>query len=203
MSETTFRPMTERDISAALAIIADHDEDDFEWATQTYQQSLEGQFVLECDGSIAGVTGASPIPDTDRAWGISWTYLQSGVRGRGLGRTLLENLIAELRRNRVRKAFVNTSDYYDPEDGDIYRNAREAYRAVGFEEELRHANFYEKGEAQISYGMRLEAPGPPVNRQLNNKQIRLTDVDEIPECDGAFWLSWNLTTKAHNQPTSE
>ena len=192
MAETIFRPMKPADVSSALAIIGDHDEDDFEWAQLTYEKGLAGQFVLEVDAQVVGVTGANPLPETDRAWGISWTYLQRSIRGRGLGRMLLENLVSELQRQGARKAFVNTSDYFDPEDGDIYQNAREAYRAVGFAEELRHADYYDKGEAQISYGMRLEPQAPGVVRELNSQMIRLTDVDEIPECDGAYWLSWEL-----------
>lgn len=192
MEEPIFRPMMPGDVGAALAIIADHDEDDFEWAQRTYEQDLADQFVLEIDAQVVGVTGATPIPDTDRAWGISWTYLKRSSRGRGLGRVLLESLMDDLRQQGARKAFVNTSDYIDPEDGDIYRNAREAYRAVGFVEEMRHADYYEKGESQITYAARLEPLAPGTGRELNRQKIRLTDVDEIPECEGAYWLSWEL-----------
>lgn len=184
--------MVPGDVSTALAIIADHDEDDHAWAQQTYSEGLAGQFILALDGQVVGVTGANPIPETDRAWGISWTYLQRSIRGRGLGRTMLESLVSEMRRQGARKAFVDTSDYFDPEDGDIYRDAREAYRAVGFSEELRHADFYDKGEAQITYGLRLEEMAPGALRELNSRLIRLTDVDEVPECEGAFWLSWEM-----------
>ena len=192
MSEPIFRPMSSADIAPALEIIADHDEDDFEWAQRTYERGLANQFVMEIDAQLVGVTGAEPIPDTDRAWGISWTYLNRNSRGRGLGRTLLESLMDELRHMGARKAFVNTSDYIDPEDGDIYRNAREAYRAVGFAEEMRHANYYERGESQITYGVRLEPLATGTGRELNRQRISLTDVDEIPECDGAYWLSWEF-----------
>ncbi len=192
MSEPIFRPMSQSDTRKALSIINDHDEDDFEWAKKTYDESLVGQYVLELDSRIIGVTGASPIDGTDRAYGISWTYLERNFIGRGYGRTLLENLIDRIRSAGARKAFVNTSDYYDPEDGDIYRDAREAYRAVGFLEEMRHADYYAKGENQISLGMRLEDRGPDTPHALNSKKIRLTDVDEISECDGAYWLAWEL-----------
>ena len=192
MSEPIFRPMTPSDTSTALSIINDHDEDDFEWAKITYQQSLAGQYILELDSRVVGVTGATPIEGTDRAYGISWTYLERSFIGRGHGRTMLERLIDQIRAEGARKAFVNTSDYYDPEDGDIYRDAREAYRAVGFVEEMRHADYYDRKENQVTYGMRLEPRGPDVKREPILKNIRLTDVDEIPECDGAYWLAWEL-----------
>ena len=193
MAEPIFRPMTPADVASALAIVGDHDEDDFEWAQRTYEQhGLAHQFVLEFDAEVVGVTGAEPIPDTDRAWGISWTYLKRSIRGRGHGRMLLESLIEELRYQGARKAFVNTSDYFDPDDGDIYKDARAAYRAVGFAEEMRNADYYDAGEAQITYGVRLEPQARGIAGELNRQKIRLTDVDEIPECDGAYWLSWEL-----------
>ena len=62
MSEPLFRPMTSNDIEEALAIIHDHDEDDYAWATVTYESSLMGQYVLELDSQVIGVTGAVSIP---------------------------------------------------------------------------------------------------------------------------------------------
>jgi len=150
------------------------------------------QYALELDSRVIGVTGASLADGTDRTFGISWTYLERKFTGRGFGGLMLEKLIDAMRAQGGRKAFVNTSDYYDPEDGDVYRDAREAYKSVGFVEEMRHANYYEKGEAQISYGMRLEPQEADPVREFNQKKIRLTDVDEIPECDGAYWLAWEL-----------
>jgi len=188
---TVFREMQADDIRSALAIIEDHDEDDFAWASETYNQSLFGQFVLEQNGQVVGVTGATPLEGTDGSWAISWTYLQTELRGQGFGRMLLDGLMEQLKTSDCRKVFVNTSDYVDPEDGDIYRDAREAYQAVGFEEEMRHAHYYDVGESQISYGKRV-IKHDPVPHQPNSRKIRLTDIDEIPECDGAYWLAWEL-----------
>ena len=184
--------MTPNDISEALTIINAHDEDDFAWAKTTYAESLDGQYVLELNSRLIGVTGAVPVEGTDRTYGISWTYLTKEFIGRGYGRILLDNIIEQIRNEGCRKVFVNTSDYFDPDDGDIYRDARETYRAVGFIEEMKHADYYDKNEAQISYGMRLEPRGPDTPHDMNTKQIRLTDVDEIPECNGAYWLAWEL-----------
>ncbi len=192
MSEPTFRPMTPSDTNAALAIINDHDEDDFEWAQKTYAEGLWGQYVLELDSRVIGVTGAELIEGTDQSYGISWTYLERSFIGRGHGKTMLEKLIARIKEVGGRKAFVNTSDYYDPEDGDVYRDARKTYQAVGFVEEMRHARYYDESESQITYGLRLRDGGPDGQREPNRMKIRLTDVDEIPECDGAYWLAWEL-----------
>lgn len=186
-----FRAMTGADVPAALAIIEEHDEDDYEWAKSTYSNSLEGQFVLTKDGRMLGVTGAKEIPATDRAYSISWTYLQTQFIGHGYGRMLLDSIIDYIRSRGGRKVFVNTSDYVDPEDGDIYRDAREAYRAAGFIEEMRQNDYYARSESQISLGLRLE----PCNEETTppeTREIRLTDIDEIDECDGAYYLAWEL-----------
>ena len=198
MSDPVFRPMSQRDVSAVLEIIEDHDEDDFEYAQKTYENSLMGQFVLELDSNIIGVTGANPIEGTDRSYVISWTYLRRNFIGRGQGRLMMSQLIDQIRHEGGRKLFVSTSDYVDPEDGDIYRDAREAYRAIGFEEELRHLNYYDLGENQICYGLRLQNEFDPAPVESNDMNIRLTDIDEIDECDGAYWLAWELDDEGTN-----
>lgn len=187
-----FRPMTQVDTEAVLRIIAEHDEDDYENAIETYQQSLIGQWVLTQNGMVIGATGAKEIPHTEGSFGVSWTYLKRGMIGRGFGRLMLEELLDWIRRRDGRKVFVTTSDYYDQARGDIYRDAMEAYRAVGFEEELRHRDFYAPGESMITMGLHL---GTPMTKEviMNDAEIGLTDVDEIDECDDAYWLAWEET----------
>lgn len=192
MAESIFRPMSQRDVATALAIIEDHDEDDFECAEATYGKSLAGQYVLEHNSKVIGVTGANQIEGTDRSFVISWTYLQRNFIGRGQGRLMMESLIERITAQDARKLFVSTSDYIDPELGDIYRDAREAYRAIGFSEELRHQDYYDRGEAQLCYGLRIQNDFDETPTETNEKRIRLTDIDEIDECDGAYWLAWEL-----------
>ena len=188
---TTLREMQPNDVRAALEIIEQHDEDDFAWASEFYHNTLFGQFVMTKNDQVIGVTGANPVEETDGSWMISWTYLKRDLMGHGYGRAMLEGMLAELRAGDCRKVFVNTSDYIDPEDGDIYRDAREAYRAVGFQEEMRHNHYYDANESLISFGLRL-IPPDPVPHSPNVGRIRLTDIDEIDECEGAYWLAWEL-----------
>jgi hypothetical protein len=49
--------------------------------------------------------------------------------------------------------------------------------------------------------MRIEERGPDVPHAPNTQQIRLTDVDEIPECEGAYWLAWELDDEG-TEPSS-
>ncbi len=184
------RHMQPNDVTRVIAIIDQHDDDDAAWAQQTYSESLDGHFVMTMRDEVVGVTGGTPIEGADRAYNVSWTYLDKKLIGQGYGRALIEHLMEYLRSLGARKVFVSTSDYMD-NGRDVYRDAREAYRAAGFQEELRHANYYALGESMIVYGMRLEPTGP-ASTEKNHNKIVLTDIDEIPECDGAYWLAWEL-----------
>lgn len=185
-----FLPMQIDDVRDALQIIFDHDEDDGEEAAVTYRQDLEGQYVLKENDRIVGITGAKSIEGTYHSYGISWTYLERESRHRGYGRLMLESLLNIIESEGGRRVFVNTSDYVDPDEGDIYRDAREAYQAVGFIEELRHNDFYDEGEAQITYGKRLRDRAEIDELPEDDIPIRLLSIDVIPECEGAYWVAW-------------
>ena len=46
----------------------------------------------------------------------------------------------------------------------------------------------------LVYGLRL-SPREVVNVILNLDDIKLTDVDEIPETNDAYWLAWELVSQ--------
>jgi N-acetylglutamate synthase-like GNAT family acetyltransferase len=188
------RPMTVRDIPIALSIIREYDEDDADEAQETYGNSINDQYCMCENGTAIGVVGAKPIPETDGSFGLSWTYLHPQHRRSGKGNRMLTWMIEIMKERDGRKAFVHASDYIDPDQGDVYRDARDAYQQVGFIQEVRQNDYYAPGEAMLIYGLRLveKEPSPIV---LNMEDIRLTDVDEIPETDGAYWLAWELVSQ--------
>lgn len=185
------RPMAPNDIQVALRIINDYDEDDAEEAQETYARGLDGQFCLCENRAVIGVVGGKHIPDTDGSFGLSWTYLQRDHRRSGKGTQMLNWMIEIMKEQDARKVFVHASDYIDPTQGDIYRDARDTYLQVGFTQEIRQPDYYAPGESMLVYGMRL-APREVVNVVLNLDDIKLTDVDEIPETYDAYWLAWEL-----------
>ncbi|GAB4134831.1 MAG: hypothetical protein Tsb009_00330 [Planctomycetaceae bacterium] len=190
-----FRPMSSQDVSTVLEIIRKHDEDDFEEAQETYQYGLDGQYVLTVDGWVVGATGAQPEEEADRTWWLSWTYLDPEHQGTGLGAVMLVKMIERLRNERARKLFVSTSNYVDLDRGEIYRDALEAYQRLGFEEELRHAHYYERNESQIILGLRLDPP--PQNLSLPEPDQRAAVIlgyDEIPETDDAYVADWEFVS---------
>ena len=188
------RPMMASDVQTALHIIQDYDQDDAAEAHGTYQRGIEGQFCLCENGAVIGVVGAKHIPDTDGSFGLSWTYLQRDHRRSGKGARMLNWMIEIMKEQDARKAFVHASDYMDPTEGDIYRDARETYVQVGFTQEVRQPDYYALGESMLVYGLRL-SPREVVNVILNLDDIKLTDVDEIPETNDAYWLAWELVSQ--------
>lgn len=189
-----FRPMQSNDVKRVLEIIRQHDEDDFEEARKSYSQGIEGQFVLTVDNKIVGATGAEPDEETDQTWWLSWTYLDAERQGTGLGAVMIVKMLEELRERGARKVFVSTSDYVDLARGEVYRDAMLAYKRLGFVEELRHANYYERNEAQIVLGYRV-GPDPLNVRQAepDPRAAILLGYDEIPETDSAFFVDWEFT----------
>ena len=87
------RPMASNDIQMALRIIQDYDEDDAAEAQETYSRGIDGQFCLCENRSVIGVVGGKHIPDTDGAFGLSWTYLQRDHRRSGKGTQMLNWMI--------------------------------------------------------------------------------------------------------------
>jgi GNAT superfamily N-acetyltransferase len=182
------------DVRPVLQIIAQVDEDDWENAQETYRSSLDGHFVLTKNGEVIGVTGAFEDDGADRTWWLSWTYMDEAHRGTGLGTQMLEALLRELRQWDARKVFVRTSDYVDIEDGRIYEDALEAYQRVGFVEELRHRDYYDRNETLITLGLRLQPAGDvDVFPHPHEQSACPTEYHEIPECDGAYFIDWDFT----------
>jgi N-acetylglutamate synthase-like GNAT family acetyltransferase len=187
----SLRPMNRGDIATVLRIIEDYDEDDCEEARETYAAGLDGQYCLCMQATVIGVVGAKHIQGTDGSFGLSWTYIERAQRRSGKGSQMLQWIIEIMKEQDGRKVFVQTSDYIDPEEGDVYRDARESYMQAGFIQELKQPGYYADNESLIVYGMRL-CPRETTDVVLKLGEVRLTDVDEIPETDGAYWLAWEM-----------
>jgi predicted GNAT family acetyltransferase len=140
---------------------------------------------------VFGVTGGRYIDGTDQTFALSWTYLHPEHRGQGLGKLMVERILAELQQQGARKVFANTSDYVNEKCVDVYRAARELYVAVGFQEELRHPHYFDRHETLVALGYRLR-PHAPEQIEFDERGIVVTDVDEIPETDDAYYINWEF-----------
>ncbi len=190
-SDCNFRPMKRRHIDAVLKIIEAHDEDDFEYARDSYEHSgRSGQYVLMYEDAVIGVTGHRRAPDTDNTFWLSWTYLDADYRGRKLGKLMLEKLFDILKQKEARKLFVSTSDYIDPQRGSIYLDAINLYKSVGFKEEVVHPDYYNPGESQLIYGLELQPVQPATKRANNKRGIVLEELFEIGETENVYAADW-------------
>jgi len=56
---------------------------------------------------------------------------------------------------------------------------------------VRQPDFYAPGESMLVYGLRL-VPREAREVPLQLDDVKITDVDEIPETNNAYWLAWEL-----------
>jgi ribosomal protein S18 acetylase RimI-like enzyme len=185
------RPMKTADIDDVLEIVFDHDEDDGDWARESYsQRGVADQYVLTREAEIAGVTGFRPAQETEHAYWLTWTYVAETHQGQKMGTRMLYHLFEVLKKKRGRKIFVSLSDYVDPEKGPIYKKAIKLYKSAGFKEELVHRDYYGPGESEMIYGcalvptMSVRAPKP------DKRGIVLTDIFKIDETDAVYAVDW-------------
>jgi len=198
---SNLRPMYMSDLPQVLKIIDAHDDDDAESAEADYQKNgFDNQFVLEAAGKVVGVTGYREVAATDNTYWLSWTYLDESMRGQGLGKGMLTELLDILRKANGRKIFVKVSNYEDPEDGKVYEKALNVYQSIGFEAELTGEDFYDDGEDQLILGLVLRADESEVSEedlaiQDEKPAIRFDGLYEIGDSDGAYTFSWTVKEK--------
>lgn len=187
------RPMLDADVDAAIDLIYSYDEDDAEDAQHFYitLHGIHGQFVLEKEGELIGVTGFDAPIGCEQSYWVTWTYVYAEHANQGIGRKMLTELFDYIQQQGGRKLFVKVSDYVDPEDGAIYAAALHLYESMGFSIEVRHDDFYDVGEAQIILGMRLQEE--PDDSTVAQQQVvfYFNEIFEIGETEGSWSFGWH------------
>jgi GNAT superfamily N-acetyltransferase len=186
------------DLPQVLSIIEDVDEDDAESAEADYQQEgLDNQFVLEVDDKVVGVSGYREVSGTDNTYWLSWTYLQESMRGQGLGKDMLAEVLTKLRDLNARKLFVKISSYEDPLEGRVYERALKMYQSGGFETEVVSESFYDDGEDQLILGLTLQVDDDSASEDESKVEeekpvIRFNGLHEIADTEGAYTFDWEV-----------
>jgi len=190
-SKPKLSQMQPQHIPAALEIISAHDEDDAECAEQSYAESLTGQYIYHQGSTILGITGYDVAGDIAT---ISWTYIAEPHRKQGHGTAMLEQLIKSLKKRKLRKVYVHTSDYRDsPWTPMRYAEAIALYKKLGFKQEAYHPHYYEKDEGLMIFGMRIGEP-PLIGKhpaRANADGIEITDVFLLEESETVYALDWD------------
>ncbi len=185
-SQYKFRAMKKKDIPAVLDIIFATDDDDAEWAEETYQQGVAGHCVLCDKNTVIGVTGAQIAEGTDRCVWLSWTYLHPSAQGGGAGAYMLEELFASLQKSKVRKIFASASTY------PVYEQAIRLYKRVGFSQEVLHKDFYAPGEDQIVFGKRLNHERQDKIIEPERGDISLLGFFPLDEAEDVVAVDWDF-----------
>lgn len=132
---------------------------DTEYAVRYYRDFFDNRhccpldevFVGAVNGKVVGVTGYCPdIDETNGIYWLNWFYVHRAHRMHGYGEQLLDHVIEALKIKKTRKLYVDTTSYR------FYKKAKALYEKKGFTHEGTLEDYYEKGEHQIIFGMRLK-----------------------------------------------
>ncbi|MGD2154097.1 MAG: GNAT family N-acetyltransferase [Gemmatimonadales bacterium] len=101
-------------------------------------------------GELAGFAFFGPTPCTVGTWDLYWIVVHPQAQGRGAGRGLLERAEAQMCDAGGRMCVIETSSRDD------YEATRRFYRACGYEEVARIADFYDAGDDRVTYAKQFE-----------------------------------------------
>ena len=113
--------------------------------------SLKGDtvYVAVLNNKIIGITGYSiDRYETDNYW-LSWFYIHKQYSRKGYGKQLIDFIIRELKKKRIKRLFVNTSSY------PFYEGALHFYLKCGFKIEATIKDYYWKDVDQIILSKKL------------------------------------------------
>jgi len=103
-------------------------------------------FVFADEGDrTVGYACFGPIACTKASFDLYWIAVHADGRGKGLGTLLLEESERLIRAAGGRRIYVETSSR------PLYEPTRAFYRARGYREEARLAEFYGPGDAKVIY----------------------------------------------------
>jgi len=105
--------------------------------------------LAEKGGDLAGYTCFGPIACTSASYDLFWIAVNHKLRGRGLGRVLLERTEAAIARLGGRQVYIETSNR------DQYKSTRAFYLKCGYQQEALLNDFYGPGDDKIVYVKRL------------------------------------------------
>ncbi len=147
-----------RDIVASTGFFYDHE---IAVAVELAQESLskgpersEYHFLLADPVDAPGIAVAyacfGPIACTVGSWDLYWIAAHSKHRGNGLGKLLLRSAEYCIAAMNGRRIYIETSSR------PLYEPTRAFYRASGYAEEARLAEFYGPEDDKVIYARKIE-----------------------------------------------
>lgn len=190
----SFQEMSEQDMPDAIGLIHAVDPEDAAAAEDAFRSGRTLPFVLADPDGVVGITGITPIEDTDAAAWLSWTAVHPDLASEELIENLLHQLHEQAQLAGYRKLFATETTTPSPQRAEYHRMLTTALANTGYQKEASHHDYYEPGEGIVYFGLRLrdpdpDSPAPPPDE----RNVTFTDSDEIPECDDTYYLDWQYT----------
>lgn len=156
MAKSDIRPGRPEDLGAIEALlgrIENFEPEEAEVARQVTadglrQEGAQGYRIVCAEGdndSLVGYACFGAVPMTEGTYDLYWLAVDPSARRLGVGRKLLAAVEEELRGQRGRRLYIETSGR------ETYREARRLYESFGCELAARLADFYRPGDDKYIY----------------------------------------------------
>jgi ribosomal protein S18 acetylase RimI-like enzyme len=155
-------PMKDENIEAAVSLIsAAMNPTEAKWADKGMRAHFKAvtvgiddgrlYFMYRKTGSVAGIAGLHHYswgPD-ENVW-LAWFAVAPSMQRHGIGRAMMNEMLALSRKRGFRKFFIETYDHPD------FVGAQAFYRAMGFERRGHIENYLPNGAAMAVFMKTLE-----------------------------------------------
>ena len=151
---------TPADIEAVRAIVSSSgffSESEIEVAAELVEERLSKglssgyHFLFAEEGEeMLGYACYGPIPCTVASWDLYWIAVQPDLRGRGMGRRILERVEKEIGKMGGKRVYVDTSSR------ELYRPTLAFYAHCGYRQEAVLKDFYAPGDSKVLFVKVLE-----------------------------------------------
>jgi len=147
---------TVRDLTASTGFFS---KEEIAVATELVEERLakglrSGYHFLfaEYRGQVAGYTCFGPVACTLASYDVFWIAVSNDLRGRGIGKSLLEKTEQKIAALGGERIYVETSAR------DLYRATHAFYQRSGYDREAVLRDFYAPGDDKIVYLKILRPP---------------------------------------------
>lgn len=110
-------------------------------------------YVAADDQRRLGYVCFGPTPLTKGTWDLYWIAVDSKHQGRGIGKRLMGQAEEEVQLNGGRQIVVETSSQ------ELYEPTRRFYCSLGYQEVSRIPDFYDSGDAKVTFAKALSRGG--------------------------------------------
>jgi ribosomal protein S18 acetylase RimI-like enzyme len=90
------------------------------------------------------------VPLTDATYDLYWIAVDPGVQSQGIGRTLIDHILRDLKKAEARWLLAETSA------GEAYAPTRQFYLRTGFQLLSSIPDFYRTGDGRLIFGRRID-----------------------------------------------